>query len=183
MTFSESIEPGLAVLVPCQRSISSIDDLKTEVSHLAAAEGLVGNGVWKDWGVVGLLLKNHDATKLAEEIRQHWPKYFRALSTEGIASRLRGPDTASILNEDGFFQFAWPDKSDTVGVDIILATANEPTVQDDRYATPTEIARSYVRTAGSTEYFIKNVCHGIRTNEDAAIWGSIDSEMNGLLKN
>jgi hypothetical protein len=44
-------ELGQGVVVPFARSIGTFDDLRSEVEHLDAAEGMDGN--W-EWGAVGL---------------------------------------------------------------------------------------------------------------------------------
>ena len=67
----------------------------------------------------------------------------------------------------------WPVRVEStrpLDFDLLLATPNTPGLKaGEKYATPDEIAKSYLRS-GDPLYFVDNVVNGIHTDDDAAIW-------------
>src|SRR3546814_7985151 len=108
---------GMAALVPCQREIETIEDLKDEVAALWKAEapnsqsGTIGSG----WGCVGVLLGSDEAR---EALAEAWKIHFRTGRTKGI----------SVVDADGNIDISWPEPPNgtTADLDFILATATKP---------------------------------------------------------
>ena len=84
MTFRRNDPSGMAALVPRQREIETIDDLKAEVEALWKAEapnsqsGAIGSG----WGCVGAL---HGSDESRKALAQAWNTHFRTCRTEGLS--------------------------------------------------------------------------------------------------
>src|SRR3546814_2628286 len=98
MTFRRNDPSGMAALVPCQREIETIEDLKDEVEALWKAEapnsqsGTIGSG----WGCVGVLLGSDEAR---EALAGAWKIHFRTCRTEGL----------SVVDADGNLDISWPE--------------------------------------------------------------------------
>ena len=81
-------------------------------------------------------------------------------------------DEVVAVNESGFLQIPWPDVDGSdLGLDILLATATNPTVVEGRYPTAQQVADAWNSDDGReyVEYFFKNKEHGIQTFEDRII--------------
>ncbi|MEE4013436.1 hypothetical protein V1T76_15295 [Roseibium sp. FZY0029] len=163
MTFRPSDASGRAVLVPCQREIETIDDLRAETAALWKAEApkAGADAIGSGWGCVGALLRNGEAD---EKLAPAWRDHFRKVRAEGL----------SVVNADGGLDIAWPETTDGIpaDMDIILATATKPE------ATPPgahSVACAWLGQDGGYErYFLENVRCGIRTAHDLEIWHHID---------
>src|SRR3546814_2978330 len=96
MTFRRNDPSGMAALVPCQREIETIEDLKDEVEALWKAEapnsqsGTIGSG----WGCVGVLLGSDEAR---EALAEAWKIHFRTCRTEGLSVVDRSEEHTSEL--------------------------------------------------------------------------------------
>src|SRR3546814_19997165 len=84
MTVRRNDPSGMAALVPCQREIETIEDLKDKVEALWKAEapnpqsGTIGSG----WGCVGVLPGSDETSEALEEA---WEIHFRTCRTEGLS--------------------------------------------------------------------------------------------------
>ncbi|WP_133260407.1 hypothetical protein [Rhodovulum sp. BSW8] len=163
MTFRRNDPSGMAVLVPCQLEIETIDDLKDEVEALWKAEapnsrsGAIGSA----WGCVGALLGSDESR---EALAQAWNAHFRTCRTEGL----------SVVDADGILDIVWPETGNgaPADMDVILATATKPITVPPRAHS---VADAWLSQSGGYErYFLENVRHGIRTFDDGEIWQRIE---------
>jgi len=175
MTFSGSAAPGIAYVVPCRNEISDPAGLLEEARLLARAEKLDGAARWKQFGAIGLLLRNADANRLALELRASWAQYFQTHLDPSCATlTCCATNENAPLGGDGLLQMPWPAGLDAeVNLDGVLATVNTPTIVDGRYLGPKKIASSLVHAAKNANYLCENVLAGIRTFEDRSIWHHI----------
>lgn len=178
MVFSELVRRadygmGTGLMVRCKRSVSSLADLIEEVDELWKAESLKGNPPTRlhaSWGGVGILFRD-----TGSPLQDEWTDWVR---NRGSYPVLRSCESeAPTLNPEGVLRLQWPvdDHGDIVDdTDILLGTANNPTLRDGRYpryARSSEIARAWVADdCGNEEYFFNNVEAGIRTFQDRRIW-------------
>lgn len=163
MTLRSDDPSGVAILVPCQLEIETIDDLVVEAGALWKAEaptsapGAIGSG----WGCVGALLGSDRARKSLAAL---WSNHFREVGAKGL----------SIVKPDGHLDIGWPSGAagEVLDIDIILATA---TVPDARLPTVDAVADAWIDQDGGHErYFLENVRHGIRTEADLEIWSHVE---------
>ena len=178
MVFSSSLaadQHGRAIVVPCGRARNA-EDLVDAAVHLWTAESSDGKNprrrVSASWGCVAVL-----------ENRQHpMPAAFRAAWTErirrercyGLLNSAVDEDVA--VDESGFLRIPWPvpwseETGSDLGVDILLATATNPTIVRGRYPTAQQVADAWNAPRGRkhVDYFIENKEHGIQTFEDDLI--------------
>ena len=79
-----------------------------------------------------------------------------------------------MVAESGFLNIPWPSTEDglDLGIDVLLATATKPTIDDGGYyPSPCEVADAWNTHDGkkSVEYFVENRAHGIETFQDGII--------------
>lgn len=164
---------GIAQVVPCVRLIRSPNDLIEEAGCLAHAEGL---NEWT-WGAIGILTKPQATIPM--NILMSWKAYFvkNAKNCEVFSAHTR--NETGILNRNGFLNIHWPtlvsDDTDAEP-DLLLATVTAPTLKRSgggvrRYARAREIGETYAKK--DPKYFVQNVLHGIRTNQDMVIWNAM----------
>jgi hypothetical protein len=174
MTFSCSAGAGVAYVVPCRKPVRNAEDLFEEAGALALAEGFDNAHEWPSWGAVGLLVRDSDA---ASDISILWSKHFNERADAARAvQRTCASEEAPQIDNHGFLRVGWPQElehGEPVAFDLLLATANEPSIARGQYAGPAEIAESLVETAHKADYFCANVLSGIRTFEDLQIWGAL----------
>lgn len=171
MTFRPNDPSGRAVLVPCQREIETIDDLKAETAALwkAEAPNAGPNAIGSGWGCVGALLRSGEAS---DKLAPAWRDHFREVGAKGL----------SVVNADGELDIVWPETNDSTpaDMDIILATATKPEATPPR---ADAVADAWLGQNGGYErYFLENVRHGIRTAQDLEIWRHMEVEEPGWLK-
>ena len=176
MVFSASLgadDYGRAIVVPCSRRVRNAADVLDEAVHLWTAETSEGKNpkcrlsAESGWGCVGLLPNPHRS--LPADLRAGWTQ---RVSDEPCYGRLNAADNEdAAVDESGFLTIPWPESEDGSGleVDVLLATATNPTIVNGRYPTAEEIADSWNNSAGSVDYFYRNRDHGIKTSQDAAI--------------
>lgn len=171
MTFRRNDPSGMAALVPCQREIESIDDLKDEAEALWKAEapnsksGAIGSG----WGCVGALLGSDEAR---EALAEAWNIHFRTCRTEGL----------SVVSSDGNLEINWPEAASKVSanIDVVLATATKPATVPPG---ANSVADAWLgQNDGFERYFLENVRHGIRTSDDVDIWRRLEDRKPDWLK-
>ena len=162
MTFRLGEPSGRAVLVPFQRQVQTIDDLKAETAALWKAEapkaglGAIGSA----WGCVGALYRSGEAR---EKLAPAWRGFFREVRAKGL----------SVVNADGGLDIVFPETLDgsPVDMDIVLATATKP---DAVPPGAHSVADAWLgQDGGYEQYFFENVRHGIRTAHDLEIWRHI----------
>jgi len=82
-------------------------------------------------------------------------------------------DEPELVSSTGLLNIGWLQSMDSqpLGVDIVLATATNPTISNGRYATSKEIADAWTSRSGSVhaKYYWNNRSHGITTFQDADI--------------
>jgi hypothetical protein len=180
MVFSEQAAEGRAKVVRCRCDVSTPADLFIEAEYLWAAERNVApNGsLASDWGCVALLC-NPDRTT-AQDLASGWVR--RVSAEPGYCNIPHASGERAPVSAEGLLQISWPvmaGSSEPVPLDLLIATANHPTLVGDSrsYPTPKMIATEWrTRKAvenNRVEYFQKNVDHGIRTFEDDAIAESL----------
>lgn len=171
MTFRRDDPSGVAVLVPCQGGIETIDNLTVEASALWRAEAPQSrpNAMGSSWGCVGALFGNDEAR---ETLRPDWNAHFREIGNKGL----------SVVGPDGELDLVWPSTltGERVDMDIILATVTLPEAEPPAAQT---IADGWLGLNGGYErYFLENVRHGIRTAHDLEIWRCIEAGAPGWLE-
>lgn len=84
MTFRRNDPSGVAILVPCQSEIQTIDDLKDEVEALWKAEAPNSRlgAIDSDWDCVGALLGSDEAR---EALVPAWSTHFPTCRTAGCS--------------------------------------------------------------------------------------------------
>lgn len=164
MTFRQEDPSGVAALVPCQRQIETIDDLKAEAEALWKAEApkSASSAIGSGWGCVGALFASHQAR---ETLAGAWRAHFRKVRMGGL----------SVVTSDGDLNIISPENTNggPVDLDVILATATKPVAVPPAAHT---VADAWLGQDGGYErYFLENVHHGIRTAHDLEIWHRIEA--------
>ena len=176
MVFSGLADEGQAKVVRCRHDIFTLVDLNDEAEHLWAAESLEkkSNRVSSGWGCVALL-SNPDR-EVPAEVTDGWAK--RVAETEGYGKMPHASGERPPVSAEGLLRISWPLVAETrepVPLDLLIATANHPTVdgQPKAYAKPATIAAAWLAEKAvknkRVEYFLENAKCGIRTFEDDAI--------------
>ncbi|PZM84303.1 MAG: hypothetical protein DKT66_06615 [Candidatus Melainabacteria bacterium] len=172
MTFSRAAPFGEALVLPCRREVSDIDDLKHEARLLWGAEvnAHATESVSSDWGCVALL---SNGSEKAAVITNHWSEFVSAIPNYGRISHAAGEEK---IVESGILQFSWEsvfaqERSSSTKLDLILATANDPTIDQSMqiYASPQTIADAWNTHRNAVEYFRNNRESRIKTFQDSEI--------------
>jgi hypothetical protein len=173
MVFSGQAGEGQAKVVRFKHDVSTTADLRAEAEHLWAAErnvkpdGLIA----ADWGCVAMLC--NPERDIPAGLVEDWAKRVDAIPGYGNISHALGEGTP--VSEQGLLQIPWPTLSETndnVPLDLLMVTANHPTLEGEpkAYPTPVMIADAWnADKKGRVEYFRNNVRDGIWTFEDDAI--------------
>jgi hypothetical protein len=182
MVFSRQAGEGQAKVVRCRNDVLTAAHLNTEAEHLWAAErnrepdGLIA----ADWGCVALL--GNPDSEIPAELVDGWAA--RVADIAGYGNILHAPGEAILVSDRGLLQVPWPTlvgSLDRVPLDLLLVTANRPTLQGEpeAYATPAMIADAWLAKEAvkknRVEYFRNNVANGINTFEDDAIRARLES--------
>ncbi len=168
MVFSQSCSGdriGKALLVPFQKSITTIGDLKIEAQELWKAEGGISDRIAGTWGAVGLLV--NPESNLPAEMIDRWKSLYKGQRRKPDFKPIG--DEPSSLSDDGMLMLQWLEDVENKKVtefDFILATATLPNVQE--YPSADVIAQACSNNH-YTEYFDKNQAHGITTFQDEEI--------------
>jgi hypothetical protein len=171
---SENAKLGIGIVVPARAECCEPEQLIEEAEHLWAAERNSDekSGIGATWGKV-CILKNPKA-KVSASILKAWQSRIKTAG-KGYATALPiSKDEGPVLNaRTGHALFAWPtdvmSKQPLAGFDLLLLTANEPTLIDSRrYPSAKEIAEAW-KTKGNVNYFYNNRHYGITTFEDEQI--------------
>ena len=174
MVFSSSLAPrqfGRAIVVPCGRARSTAELVDAAV-HLWTAETSNGRNpqrrVSASWGCVAVL--ENPQRPLAAPLRAGWIDRVCRERCYGQLNSAADEDVA--VDESGFLQIPWPDEDGSdLGVDVLLATATNPTIVRGRYPTGEQVADAWNSPSGKdyVDYFLKNREHEIQTFEDEII--------------
>ncbi|MGH9747966.1 MAG: DUF2934 domain-containing protein [Candidatus Acidiferrales bacterium] len=163
---------GQAIIVPCQREVSSPADLIAEAEWLWSAEDNEvpsrcslppKPSISAEWGGCVALLRNPQSN-VPQEVLDGWAE--RVLREQHYnANDRRRVDCKGTLLID------WPHLSEggPVPLDLLLATSNDP---EPAYPTVQEIADAWNREPDNErrgEYFRRNKENGIHTFQDHAI--------------
>jgi hypothetical protein len=170
---SESAKLGTGLVVPVRAECREPEHLFEEAKHLWAAERKKQiSGFCCTWGKV-CVLKN---PKLDPEDRilQASQAHVGELGSKYTALSAADGEGPVLCPATGLALFDWPKdaatKVDLPGFDLLLMTANEPTLIAGRYPTPKEIASAWRDdSVNNGRYFYNNRHHGITTFEDDAI--------------
>lgn len=167
MTLAPAVKSGTALVLPCQSSSIDLPQLKAEAEALWGAEkdGVITRAISADWGCVGALFRDRLQNP---ELVASWSRYFQEA----------GAGSVSPVDEAGHLQIPWPERvnGQPLDLDVLLATSN----LENGTPTPDQIADAWMEHAGTEEYFFKNVLHGIRTPDDAAIWRRMETRAEWL---
>ena len=179
MVFSKQLDApgtpdrcGRAIVVPCKAPVNGVDDLVKEAQHLWQAEGGREGSISATWGCVALL--EHPKRPMPDDLRAGWTKYVQREQRYGALNSAR--DEASVVDAEGFLTVSWPrtDDDSDLAVDVLLATATDPTLIRDDYPSAREIAAAWNAHEGTdykryVQYFHKNRDCEIRTFQDGEI--------------
>jgi len=178
MVFSRLVERtdyglGIGVVIPCRATVRSAEELIEEAEALWRAESSGGNPqrpLCASWGAVGALFSDGDS----DELRHEWSVHVRKERYPDLRHlKSEGP----VLNPDGTLAIKWPRTlagSPVSGFDVILATANCPTLKAGRYPDVAHSAGAWARSGPTkARYFFNNVEAGIRTFQDHRIWSAL----------
>ena len=146
---------GVALAVPCRAKKKQSADRR----------------VTSSWGAVGLLA-NPNRSGL-DSLVAEWSS---RVSAERDKYR-EFPCLSSAVSSNGLLTIPWPvtESGDVLDCDFILATPTEPTPKSGPYATPPQIAASYLEAKGGRGYFDKTRGAGISTAFDDDIRKCLDS--------
>lgn len=168
---------GCGILVPCRSG-----DLMEEATALWTAETPEGRNpemrISAGWGCVALL--QNSERPIRTELLEQWT---RRVSAEPCYGKLNSASGEKVVVDDrGFLNIDWPttDKGIDLGVDVILATATNPTIVEGRYPPAKEIAAAWREGKGKADgrYFRNNRRCGIKTFQDDKLISHI-SRANG----
>ena len=116
---------------------------------------------------------------MPDDLRAGWTKHVQQEQHYGALSSARGE--ASVVDDKGFLTIAWPravDDSD-VEVDVLLATATDPTLIRGDYPSAREIAAAWNAHKGEDyEYYVQY----FRENRHCEIWTFQDGEIEERLR-
>lgn len=171
MVFSTELvqdELGRGILVPCRSG-----DLFEEATALWTAESAKGdnpkNSVSGGWGCVALL-ENPEHT-IPKALRERWTQRVSMEPCHGKLNSAVGEECA--VDDRGFLNISWPitQRDAKHSVDVILATATNPTIVEGRYPPVEDIAAAWRVGKGNADgrYFRNNRRDGIETFQDGRI--------------
>ena len=105
---------------------------------------------------------------IPEALRERWKQRVSKEQCHGKLNSAVGEKVA--VDENGFLNISWPTNEEGVelGVDVILATATNPTIVEGRYPPVEDIAAAWSVGKGKADgrYFRNNQRDGIETFQD-----------------
>lgn len=175
---SEPVKLGNAKVLPCANNVASLEDLKTEARLLWAAERKYPQPdvtIASSWGCV-VIMRNPNGNA-DDELIDGWANCVaRDIHVRNLA---RGIEEGRLISERGLLQIPWPnlDSGEAVNLDLLLATANEPTLEGNPpvYPSADTIARAWKQALKERpddrpdNYFWQNKQNGITTYQDPDI--------------
>jgi len=175
MVFSRLCEPGQGLVVQCTRVVTTSEDLLAEATALWAAEqpSAVADQIGSNWGCVAILC-NPDR-RIPADIVEAWGERVGREPSYGQVSQ--APAEGRLVSANGLLQIPWPrliSNREPVPLDLLLATANDPTIPGGVYPSAELITNAWNAAEGAhAEYFWKNIENGIRTFQDDEIYARL----------
>lgn len=173
MVFSRSAPAGSARVLYCTHEIGSANDLITEALKLWEAEALSLNSgrIAAGWGCVALLC--NPERKISADLLKGWSERVKSEPDYGNVSQAASEE--SLISKEGMLKVDCPHRIESgtaVDLDLLLVTANDPTLTGTppTYADVNTIVSAWNDAAQEhSQYFWKNVDHGITTFQDDQI--------------
>jgi hypothetical protein len=162
---------GQALVLRCKSPIVCPEDLISRAQELWAAEQTdpcCPGPTSASWGCVAAL--PNPEHKIPPELFRAWEKTVSHKPSYG--SLHHAPGEESVVSADGILQIGWPETPDarSLPLDVLLATATDPTLSRECYPTPKQIAHAWNNDdKGNVSYFLKNRECGIHTFQDDVI--------------
>ena len=174
MVFSAGLERdkfGQAIVLACERRVSTVEQLWEEATHLWAAERKCKKteSICRSWGCAALL--PNPKRELPQGLIAGWKS--RAAGQSGYPRLKPVKGERAAVSESGILNIPWPQL--LVGKDLefdaLLGTATNPTIDNGDYPSAEIIARAWAESREKThiEYFDNNVSNGIKTWQDREI--------------
>lgn len=171
MVFSRSAGNGKALVVPAKAECSKWEHLLHEARCLWAAERDVEGteGICADWGKVCLM--PNPKTDPKDDLVKAWSTHIADLGAAYSPLPSATDEQPVLDHKTGLALFGWPHDVATnenlSGFDLLLMTANSPTLTRGQYASAKQIASAWREdTADNVMYFYNNRHVGITTFED-----------------
>lgn len=174
MVFSNALVPadlGHALVVPCRNAVSTAAQLFAEAQHLWAAEqpgSAVLGPISAQWGAVGASFNpgRHDLAAL----KTNWSSLIQRDGRHYQSFKHAEEETPAVA-PDGILSIPWPTlaNDEPIGLDIVLATATQPSLSGGLYPTADLIANAWARARSELNYFEENRRVGITTADDEEI--------------
>ena len=185
MVFSRSAGQGKALVVPANAECSKPEHLLHEARCLWAAERDVEEieGICADWGKVCLLA--NPKTDPKDVLLKAWSSHIAELGAAYSALPAATDEQPVLDHRTGLALFGWPQdveiNEDLSGFDLLLMTANSPTLTGGQYDSVQQIAAAWRKdTADNVVYFYNNRNVGITTFEDDDIQQFLRSEQPNI---
>lgn len=173
MVFSCLCDLGQGKVIRCTRSVSASADLIAEAEALWKAEQQLAEAgrIGSEWGCAALLC--NPERQIPGEILKAWAE--RVGREPGYGRVAQTDEEGRLVSEGGILHVPWPrlvGSGEPVQLDILLATANSPTLAGAPRAYPSveTIANAWnAADSRHAQYFWRNIENGIRTFQDDAI--------------
>ena len=165
---------GAAKVVTCKNKAHNIEEIIKEAEFLWVAErnsSKTNNKFWDNWGSIGLLC--NPRTTFPKKYFSKWSEITASSNQYGNISHSKSEPP--VLNQNGLLKLPWPTiirQNKPLSLDIILATATDPTLNTETGAYPKarDIAEAWQNdTEGNDKYFRQNRENGISTFQDSLI--------------
>ncbi len=162
---------GEAIFVPCKRDGHTDTELIKEAETLWTAErkpSPPSGCISEKWGSVGLGLNPNSS--IPNKILDAWRCRVKEKNYGGLESAEKEEPA---VNQGGILSIPWPTCMDgsPLEADALLATATKPTLCNQKYPSPEQIADAWNTTRGREYicYFLNNKRVGITTFQDEKI--------------
>ena len=173
MVFSTSLNEdqfGQGIVVPCNSR-----DLIEEAVCLWTAETDCGKNpkceISAKWGWGCVAIVENPGNPMPEKVRNAWVERVSRERRYGRLKSAAGENVA--VNGLGTLQIPWPEPAQggEIEMDVLLATATNPTIVEGEYASAKAIADAWMTRRGKTEmkYFWNNRKNRIETFQDQEI--------------
>jgi len=161
MVFSRGCPPGQARVVRCRNEVRATVDLIAEAEYLWAAERKAprNGAISAPWGCVALL--GNPERDASVGVLEGWSA--RVPSERRYPRIAQAGDEGELVTNGGRLQLPWPASvSDgrPVGLDLLLATANQPTLTGTpaAYPAPAEIAAAWRDAPNCRVEYFRTTC-------------------------
>ena len=173
---------GRAVVVSCRDTVGSPEALIGEAQNLWRAEqssdAAPRQALGGSWGCVALLA-NPNGQGIPIDWQNHW-KQTLAKDRQPPAGLSCAKGEKPAVDSEAMLQISWPvaaaGENLMSALDVLLATATNPTIDQGRYPTAQVVARAWNQAEPKwCEYFWQNRKNGIFTFQDDSIELLLDS--------